>query len=652
MNNKAYPYIRYSTLVQEKGDSTRRQQDKAKVFADSHNLDLDTSLNLIDAGISAYKGANIEDGELKRFVNLVKNGDIAKGSCLLIENFDRFSRMNPHKAIGPFLDLINSGIKFAIIDDNKIYSDKDGLIELLAVIVSMERSHQESEAKSIKIRAAKHNAKMDLLAGKRQTLWKWNTPKWLEIADDDQGDNDTGYLINHDRVKIIHQILDWVIEGFGTTWILNKLSSLEIHPWDSSCGIKVSKQPKQWYGSSINKLLHNRALVGEFHMVVKDEDGTNKRTEVISNHFPKVVLDEKFNAALLARKSRKNSSNPSGIDSRNEHKNGGGRRGKTNSNLFQKLAVCGYSVDNNDSQFRCADNNRPMAYTNKDKTAKNGKRYISRYLQCSASKSPGGPCKGVKKYYAYEGFERAFLTHIKDISVSTLFGTEKEIQTDLQNIITEIQNCKNSIESSEQQIKKYITVMEESDSISPSMLGQITKHETVAAESKNQLEILEQQKNAVEKTTTDKNDIKYQLSSMIEHMAACQDEDDLFNIRVKLSALLKKYIYRIEVYNNGSSGEADPVGTQILQLREQFASVDILDEKNRKRIDEFEEDLQQMQKTSRGGINPPYFVVRYLSGNSRLVLPNPNDPTKIRVQVLTDSKHNVLTTYADWVPTT
>jgi hypothetical protein len=107
-----------------------------------------------------------------------------------------------------------------------------------------------------------------------------------------------------------------------------------------------------------------------------------------------------------------------------------------------------------------------------------------------------------------------------------------------------------------------------------------------------------------------------------------------------------------EVYNNGSSGEADPVGTQILQLREQFASVDILDEKNRKRIDEYEEDLQQMQKTSRGGIHLPFFVVKYLSGNSRLVLPSPNDPTKIKVQILTDSKHNVLTTYADWVPTT
>jgi DNA repair exonuclease SbcCD ATPase subunit len=331
----------------------------------------------------------------------------------------------------------------------------------------------------------------------------------------------------------------------------------------------------------------------------------------------------------------------------NENEKGGGRRGKTNSNLFQKLAVCGYSVDSNDSQFRCVDNNRPMAYVNKDKVEKGGKYYRSRYLQCSASKSQGGKCKGIKKYYPYDAFETAFLTHIDDISVSTLFGTEEKIKTDLQKINSEIEKCKNSIESSEQQIAKYLIAMDESESISESMSRQLAKHENDAAESKNQLENLEQQKIAVEKTTADKNDIKYQLSSMIEHMAICKDEADLFSIRVKLSALLKKYISRIEVYNNGSSGQNDPVGMTILNLRERYANENMLDEENRKRIDEYEKDLQQMQKTSRGGIDQPYFVVRYLSGNSRLVLPSPNDPTKIKVQILTDSEQNILTTYAE-----
>ncbi|MBT6035644.1 MAG: recombinase family protein [Kordiimonadaceae bacterium] len=110
MKDKAYPYVRFSSATQESGDSIRRQEDLINTFIINHDLELDESLDLNDYGTSAYRGANISTGDLGRFIGLVKAQKIRKGSYLLIENFDRFSRMEVRKALAPFLDLIEAGI--------------------------------------------------------------------------------------------------------------------------------------------------------------------------------------------------------------------------------------------------------------------------------------------------------------------------------------------------------------------------------------------------------------------------------------------------------------------------------------------------------------------------------------------------------------
>jgi hypothetical protein len=55
----AYSYKRFSSNAQEGNDSIRRQTAAAKRFVEEHpeyKLVLDTTLTLVDAGVSAYKG--------------------------------------------------------------------------------------------------------------------------------------------------------------------------------------------------------------------------------------------------------------------------------------------------------------------------------------------------------------------------------------------------------------------------------------------------------------------------------------------------------------------------------------------------------------------------------------------------------------------
>ena len=90
---KAYSYIRFSSAIQLKGDSLKRQTSLREEYLAKHpELELDTTLNLSDLGVSAYDRSNITKGALGRFLQAVKDGKIARGSYLLVESLDRLSR--------------------------------------------------------------------------------------------------------------------------------------------------------------------------------------------------------------------------------------------------------------------------------------------------------------------------------------------------------------------------------------------------------------------------------------------------------------------------------------------------------------------------------------------------------------------------------
>jgi DNA invertase Pin-like site-specific DNA recombinase len=74
---KLYSYVRWSSDRQSKGTSLERQTAKAKEFAHSHNLEL---VELLDAGLSAYRGKNTTQGALGGFIQAVESGAIPRTS--------------------------------------------------------------------------------------------------------------------------------------------------------------------------------------------------------------------------------------------------------------------------------------------------------------------------------------------------------------------------------------------------------------------------------------------------------------------------------------------------------------------------------------------------------------------------------------------
>src|SRR5215218_3037482 len=86
---KAYAYSRFSYRAQKAGGSLGRQDEMARQAAQVEGVELDDSLRFTDLAISAMRGQNRKKGDLGKFLDLVHEGVIPRGSVLIIEQVNR-----------------------------------------------------------------------------------------------------------------------------------------------------------------------------------------------------------------------------------------------------------------------------------------------------------------------------------------------------------------------------------------------------------------------------------------------------------------------------------------------------------------------------------------------------------------------------------
>ncbi|HCM57161.1 MAG TPA: recombinase family protein [Citrobacter freundii] len=151
---RLYSYVRFSSERQAKGSSVERQKsniDKlVKKIALEHNLEIFEEYQ--DFGVSAFKGKNATEGALFDFINHVESGKIPRGSYLLIESLDRFSRANAMRAVNMFTNLLLKGIVVITGIDNQVYRESDysndTLQQLMFSVMLFSRANEESATKS------------------------------------------------------------------------------------------------------------------------------------------------------------------------------------------------------------------------------------------------------------------------------------------------------------------------------------------------------------------------------------------------------------------------------------------------------------------------------------------------------------------------
>jgi DNA invertase Pin-like site-specific DNA recombinase len=298
---KAYSYTRFSTPEQAQGDSARRQMAAAEEYARRYDLDLDTSLTFKDLGVSAYRGKNVEEGNLGAFLQAVEAGVVPQGSYLLVENLDRVSRQSARKALKILERIVDAGVTLVTLSDGRVYTEEALEADPLALILSIMifvRAHEESLIKGRRVRAAWDNKRK--LAVEKGTPLTKRTPSWLILGANGK------LRLDPKRAAIVRRMFDMTLKGTGQHAIAETFNRERI---------KTLNGAAYWHRSTVKKTLENPAAVGRLIAYrVEYEDGRKVRKPVVEveNHFPAVVSaqlwqrvqDMRGRAASPAPKSR------------------------------------------------------------------------------------------------------------------------------------------------------------------------------------------------------------------------------------------------------------------------------------------------------------------------------------------------------------
>jgi len=291
---RAYSYIRFSTPEQFKGDSFRRQTAQAKEYADSNGLLLQ-DFCYKDLGVSGFKGANLKSGALGQFKEQVRKGVVPKDSWLLIEAWDRFSRMHPKDALREMLELLSLGITIVTLIDGAIYKEDElDTMNLLVCLMLMSRAHEESATKSKRIESAAQKRRDK--AREEGARFTKICPLWIELSEDEKS-----FSLNESKAQTVRDIFKWSIEGLGRTAISRRLVEQGVAPF--------SKTARTWHTSYVEKILKNPAAYGaiQFHTgsgAKRVPDG-----EPIENYFPAAIDKDTFLAAQYKSSERRISPN-------------------------------------------------------------------------------------------------------------------------------------------------------------------------------------------------------------------------------------------------------------------------------------------------------------------------------------------------------
>lgn len=305
----AYSYVRFSHGRQKNGDSLRRQLALSREYADKHGLNLQ-ELTYSDLGLSAFRGANIERGALAAFIKAVEDGTIRPGSYLLVENFDRLSRAEVHIALQLLLRLVSAGIVVVTLMDCKIWNEQTvaDTTNLLLTIIFMGRAHDESLRRSTRIRDV-HQSKRD----RRDPAIFGQGPAWVTRKPDG-----SGWDLKPGMAESIRRVFELSIQGVGSTAIARQANA---EGWVAPA--KVAR----WNTTLPNKLLRNRAVLGEYEPKVMVGAKRVSTGEVWTDYYPLIVDEDTFLRAQAAAHNRRNL--PS-------------RRDAGYHNVLQGLAFCGY----------------------------------------------------------------------------------------------------------------------------------------------------------------------------------------------------------------------------------------------------------------------------------------------------------------------
>jgi hypothetical protein len=519
---KVYSYIRFSTPSQKLGDSLRRQLKSAEKFAERHGLELDTTLNLRDEGLSGFHGRHIDKGALGRFLELIQIGKIPTGSYLTVESIDRLGRQEPFEALDNVKKVIDAGITLVVNEygmeehyTHEIIRSNPG--KLSGLIHSIERAYFESKRKSDMLKEAWGNKRALVEDGIKTTAM---CPAWLE-PQFDNNEQVVGFTVKEEVADVVRRIYNMSRDGFGTGRIEQTLN-MDKTIWSPP----ISKRNKTggWRQSYIVKILKNPAVTGEHQLYRVINKKRVPIGEPIPNYYPPIVDKELYLAVKQNMEEIRNRYNEGVIP--------GGNTGKA-SNLFTSLV-------------RCADCGGVLHFQDKGAPPKG-----NNYLRCdnSARKllKDNGERVCTIRPIPYREFEKVFFKYMEEVNLSDFMPGNEERLQQIESLDIQLMAKRRELGELGEARKKLMEVANLVSMSAQSIATDLKRIDEQSAQVRKRIEELERKLSDLRNRGSQMIENRNQIVRMSQLMDSIRDEQERIAVRTKLRTVIRQMFTQIRI---------------------------------------------------------------------------------------------------------
>ncbi|MDF3152056.1 recombinase family protein [Mesorhizobium sp. XAP10] len=486
----AYSYIRWSTAIQGQGDSYRRQYSLAEKWSIENAIPLADDRVMTDAGVSAFKGKNVESGALGAFLKAAEAGKINRGSYLLVESIDRLSRQGMFATAAIVQELWKAGIVIVTLSDGKTYHPDCNDMDALTIVLVAMRAKEESATKGKRVKDSyvKRNAR----AQKTGEVVSGNLPGWL------YKDPETGKAkLNEDKAEIVRRIFDMCLNGCGLPMIAKTLNANGIRPF--AIDKRRKGRAEYWTIANVHYILKSKATYGLYHPPKSDP----------CMIFPPAITIEEYNRAQAGMAQRQ--------------RTGKGRKGKTYSNLFGGIAKCAFCKE-------------PM-------TIRNPKPGRAIQFYCKGSLT--GKCHEAAPWN-YERFEGSFLSFAAELDLQEIIhgGTASSRQETITEKIQQLEGERLGLFKSQQ---GHLKMIEADEILRDSLREAMVKNATRIKAINEQIGALEIERNKVQlerEAAIDGNRIRFPKVGTGKGQV---NIEELYQLRAKAADHIRTIVESIEL---------------------------------------------------------------------------------------------------------
>lgn len=318
MDNKMpmiYSYRRISSKKQELGQGMLIQKEDEAILKLSKEFGLPISeIVLDDVGRSAFHGVHVKKGRLGWFLEAVDKGEVAEGSILVVQSFDRFSRENVSTATNHLTNITQRKVMiYSVMEDlhlaNPKESNQEQGFKLQMAIGIFMRAHNESQSKSFRSKKLMVEAIKQFKDGVRSPEGRviaikvvGNDAWWVDNSDGTirkrphYFERARAILLKRIEGLSVYRILDW----------LNNRDSDDFLPCPSNRADKKKGREGLWTRDMVNRLCQpSKSKVPGSHIKARLVLGEKLiANEVLEGYYPPLLNESEYSQLIRMIKER------------------------------------------------------------------------------------------------------------------------------------------------------------------------------------------------------------------------------------------------------------------------------------------------------------------------------------------------------------